>query len=144
LLRWAKAGATEPRQSQRAKVILFAVQGVGVHAVSRQNFSKRRSPGATERLSGLKGPPGPVAPSPSGRRCAIGGWPWPAPSPKTAATPGDLFQHLNTGHHPGGILSSKEELVDGIMRYIRNDNAESAHPFRWTYTGMPLAVYDII
>jgi hypothetical protein len=57
LLRWAKAGATEPRQSKRAKVILFAVQGVGVHAVSRQNFSKRRSPGATERLSGLKGPP---------------------------------------------------------------------------------------
>jgi putative transposase len=39
----------------------------------------------------------------------------------------------------GGIWRSKKELVDQIMRYIRNYNEGRAHPFKWTYTGKPLA-----
>lgn len=39
----------------------------------------------------------------------------------------------------GGIWHSKKELVDQIMLYIRKYNEERAHPFKWTYTGKPLA-----
>lgn len=39
----------------------------------------------------------------------------------------------------GGIWRSKKELVDQIMLYIKKYNEERAHPFKWTYTGKPLA-----
>ena len=38
----------------------------------------------------------------------------------------------------GGIWRSKQALVTQIMRYIRCYNEQSAHPFRWTYEGIPL------
>jgi len=39
----------------------------------------------------------------------------------------------------GGIWHSKRDLVQQIMDYIRKYSKERAHPFRWTYTGKPLA-----
>ena len=39
----------------------------------------------------------------------------------------------------GGIWRSKQELVNQIMRYIRHYNELWAKPFKWTYTGKPLA-----
>jgi len=39
----------------------------------------------------------------------------------------------------GGIWHSKKELIDQILLYIRKYNEERAHPFKWTYTGKPLA-----
>jgi putative transposase len=39
----------------------------------------------------------------------------------------------------GGIWRSKKELVAQIMHYIRNYNQDRAKPFKWTYTGKPLA-----
>ena len=39
----------------------------------------------------------------------------------------------------GGIWRSKQALVNQIMRYIRNYNEQSAHPFKWTYEGKPLS-----
>ena len=40
----------------------------------------------------------------------------------------------------GGIWLSKGDLVQQIMLYIEKYNKESAHPFKWTYTGKPLTV----
>ena len=40
----------------------------------------------------------------------------------------------------GGVWRSKRALVSQIMEYIRNYNQLWAKPFRWTYTGEPLAV----
>ncbi len=37
------------------------------------------------------------------------------------------------------VWHSKAELVAQIMEYIRAYSAERARPFRWTYTGKPLA-----
>jgi putative transposase len=39
----------------------------------------------------------------------------------------------------GGIWHSKKELVDQILYYIKKYTEERAHPFKWTYTGKPLA-----
>jgi transposase len=39
----------------------------------------------------------------------------------------------------GGVWHSKKELIDQIMLYIQRYNEERAHPFKWTYTGKPLA-----
>jgi transposase len=39
----------------------------------------------------------------------------------------------------GGIWQSKKDLIEQIMHYIKKYNEERAHPFRWTYTGKPLA-----
>jgi len=39
----------------------------------------------------------------------------------------------------GGVWRSKQELVQQIMRYIKEYTQHHAHPFRWTYTGKPLA-----
>ena len=36
----------------------------------------------------------------------------------------------------GGYISV-EELVQSILRFIEQYNV-TAHPFRWTYTGVPL------
>jgi len=40
----------------------------------------------------------------------------------------------------GGIWRSKQELINQIMKYIREYNKSRAKPFRWTYTGKPLTV----
>ena len=37
------------------------------------------------------------------------------------------------------VWHSKSELVRQIMQYIRVYSSERARPFRWTYTGKPLA-----
>jgi transposase len=39
----------------------------------------------------------------------------------------------------GGIWTSKKELIDQILYYIKKYNEDRAHPFKWTYTGKPLA-----
>lgn len=39
----------------------------------------------------------------------------------------------------GGAWGSRNELVAQIIRYVRTYSRERAHPFRWTYTGKPLA-----
>jgi len=39
----------------------------------------------------------------------------------------------------GGVWRSKKALVSQIMAYIDTYSRERAHPFRWTYTGKPLA-----
>jgi transposase len=39
----------------------------------------------------------------------------------------------------GGIWRSKKQLVDQILYYVKRYNEERAHPFKWTYTGKPLA-----
>jgi putative transposase len=39
----------------------------------------------------------------------------------------------------GGIWHSKKELVDQILYYLKKYTEERAHPFKWTYTGKPLA-----
>lgn len=40
----------------------------------------------------------------------------------------------------GGVWHSKRELVNQIMDYIKYYNENKAKPFKWTYTGKPLAV----
>jgi len=35
----------------------------------------------------------------------------------------------------GGVWKSKKELVDQLMRYIKEYNKTRAKPFEWTYTG---------
>lgn len=40
----------------------------------------------------------------------------------------------------GGIWHSKRELINQIMLYIKKYTEERAHPFKWTYTGKPLAL----
>lgn len=39
----------------------------------------------------------------------------------------------------GGVWHSKRELVKQIMDYIKYYNKKRAKPFKWTYTGKPLA-----
>ncbi len=39
----------------------------------------------------------------------------------------------------GGVWRSKTELIRQIMEYIRTYSRDRAKPFRWTYTGDPLA-----
>jgi len=39
----------------------------------------------------------------------------------------------------GGVWTSKKELVEQIMYYIKCYN-EDAAPFAWNYTGKPLTV----
>ncbi|MFQ5818314.1 MAG: IS630 family transposase [Terriglobia bacterium] len=39
----------------------------------------------------------------------------------------------------GGVWRSKQELVQQIMAYIDHYNQARAKPFKWTYTGKPLA-----
>lgn len=38
-----------------------------------------------------------------------------------------------------GIFNSKEEPVNGILKYIKEYN-EKAKPFRWTYASDPLCI----
>ncbi len=39
----------------------------------------------------------------------------------------------------GGVWHSKRELIKQIMDYIKYYNKKLAKPFKWTYTGKPLA-----
>ena len=49
------------------------------------------------------------------------------------------FRILTRAVVKDGVWRSKAELVAQIMAYIQAYNATQAHPFRWTYTGQPLA-----
>ena len=40
----------------------------------------------------------------------------------------------------GGIWKTKKQLIDQLMKYVKTYNEERAKPFKWTYTGKPLAV----
>jgi putative transposase len=63
LTMWAKAGTTEQRLSQRAKVILYSAQGMALPEISRQsglsrqNCSRWRARFVSERLAGLQDRP---------------------------------------------------------------------------------------
>ena len=37
-----------------------------------------------------------------------------------------------------GNFRSPRELVEAIMRFVKQWNTVEAHPFRWTYQGLPL------
>ncbi|WP_114792678.1 IS630 family transposase [Niabella yanshanensis] len=40
----------------------------------------------------------------------------------------------------GGVWKSKKQLVDQLMEYVKTYNEQRAKPFKWTYTGQPLAI----
>ncbi len=40
----------------------------------------------------------------------------------------------------GGIWKSRKQLIDQIMKYVQTYNEQRAKPFKWTYTGQPLAI----
>lgn len=40
----------------------------------------------------------------------------------------------------GGVWKSKKQLIDQLMKYVKTYNEERAKPFKWTYTGKPLAI----
>jgi transcriptional regulator with XRE-family HTH domain len=49
------------------------------------------------------------------------------------------FRILTKAVIKDGIWRSKAQLVAQIMAYIDDYNATKAHPFQWTYAGLPLA-----
>jgi transposase len=49
------------------------------------------------------------------------------------------FRILTKAVVKDGVWPSKAQLVAQIMTFIKDYNATRAHPFRWTYTGQPLA-----
>jgi len=49
------------------------------------------------------------------------------------------FRILTKAVIKDGVWRSKAQLVAQIMAYIHDYNATKAHPFKWTYTGQPLA-----
>jgi putative transposase len=40
----------------------------------------------------------------------------------------------------GGIWKSRKQLIDQIMKYVNTYHEQRAKPFKWTYTGQPLAI----
>ena len=48
------------------------------------------------------------------------------------------FRILTKAVIKDGVWRSKAQLVAQIMAYIDNYNATKAHPFQWTYAGLPL------
>ena len=48
------------------------------------------------------------------------------------------FRILTKAVIKDGIWRSKAQLVAQIMAYIDDYNATKAHPFQWTYAGLPL------
>lgn len=40
----------------------------------------------------------------------------------------------------GGVWTSRQQLVAQLMEYVKTYNSTRAKPFKWTYTGKPLAV----
>jgi len=49
------------------------------------------------------------------------------------------FRILTKAVIKDGVWRAKAQLVAQIMAYIADYNATRAHPFKWTYTGQPLA-----
>ena len=49
------------------------------------------------------------------------------------------FRILTKAVIKDGLWHSKAQLVALIMAYIGDYNTTKAHPFRWTYAGLPLA-----
>ena len=50
------------------------------------------------------------------------------------------FNMLTKDVLKGGIWKSRKQLIDQLMKYVKTYNEERAKPFKWTYTGQPLAV----
>lgn len=50
------------------------------------------------------------------------------------------FSFLSRDVLKRGNFTSKQDLTDKVFDYIRDYNRHRAHPFKWTYTGQPLAV----
>ena len=40
----------------------------------------------------------------------------------------------------GGVWTSRQQLVDQLMEYVKTYNNTRAKPFKWTYTGKPLTI----
>lgn len=50
------------------------------------------------------------------------------------------FNMLTKDVLKGGIWKSRKQLIDQLMKYVKTYNEERAKPFKWTYTGQPLAI----
>jgi len=51
-----------------------------------------------------------------------------------------FFNILTKDVLKNGVWTSKRQLVDQLIEYIRTYNRKRAAPFIWTYTGQPLAI----
>jgi len=40
----------------------------------------------------------------------------------------------------GGVWKSRKQLITQLMQYVETYNEQRAKPFKWTYTGQPLAI----
>ena len=40
----------------------------------------------------------------------------------------------------GGVWKSRKQLITQLMQYVKTYNEQRAKPFKWTYTGQPLAI----
>ncbi len=49
-----------------------------------------------------------------------------------------FFSVLHRRFLARGSFSSAKDLVRHLERFLKDDNARHAHPYRWTYTGEPL------
>jgi transposase len=50
------------------------------------------------------------------------------------------FNMLTKDVLKGGIWKSRKQLIDQLMKYVKTYNEQRAKPFKWTYTGKPLAI----
>ena len=50
------------------------------------------------------------------------------------------FSFLSRDILKRGSFPSIQDLIQKVLHYIRDYNCHRAHPFKWTYTGQPLAV----
>ncbi|MEJ7740458.1 MAG: IS630 family transposase [Chitinophagaceae bacterium] len=49
------------------------------------------------------------------------------------------FNMLTKDVLKGGVWKSRKQLIDQLMKYVKTYNEQRAKPFKWTYTGQPLA-----
>jgi transposase len=53
------------------------------------------------------------------------------------------FSFLSRDVLKRGSFPSLQDLIQKVLHYIRDYNRHRAHPFKWTYTGQPLAVGNL-
>ena len=53
------------------------------------------------------------------------------------------FSFLSRDVLKRGSFTGPKDLIDKVMHYIRDYDRYRAHPFKWTYTGQPLAVGNL-
>ena len=51
-----------------------------------------------------------------------------------------FFNMLSKDVLKNGVWTSKQQLIDQLLHYIRTYNHHRAKPFQWTYTGQPLTI----